>query len=109
MKTKKNTTKITKSRKNNSFNQVYKYKLPLKNLVNMNKGARKDAIKKVWSYINKHSLKGKSTDNIMYNGKQYKGGQVILCKSKLMKDFSNNKNKIAMTEIASLISKNLIL
>ena len=108
MKTKKNINKLNKSKKQNAFNQVYKFKLPLKNLVNMDKGARKDAIKKVWSYINKHSLKGNSTDSIIYNGKKYKGGQVILCKNKLMKDFCNNKNKIAMTEIAKLISKNLI-
>lgn len=100
--------KTNKKTRKNSFNQVYKFASPLKNITNQNQGTRTNAVKKVWEYINKHNLKGSSTELLKHNGKTYKGGQVILCKTDLMKKFSNNKNKIAMTQIAQLISKNLI-
>ena len=96
-----------KTQKKNNFNSIYKYSNHLKNLTKLSKGTRTTAVKKVWEYINKSSLKGKSTEILKHNGKTYKGGQVILCNTDLMKKFSGNKNKIAMTQIAQLISKQL--
>lgn len=99
--------KTTKKPLTNKFNTIYKYSNNLKNLTKLSKGSRTTAVKKVWEYINKSSLKGKSNEMLKHNGKTYKGGQVILCKTDVMKRFSGNKNKIAMTQIAQLISKQL--
>ena len=106
-----NNTKLQKknhkTQKKNTFHSIYKYSNHLKNLTKLSKGTRTTAVKKVWEYINKLSLKGKSTEILKHNGKTYKGGQVILCNTDLMKRFSGNKNKIAMTQIAQLISTQL--
>lgn len=103
-----NKTSKTSKTKKNSFNSVYKFSNNLKNITNLKQGKRTDAVKKVWEYINKHNLKGSGKEILKYNGKTYKGGQVISCKTNLMKQFSNNKTKIAMTQIAQLISNNLV-
>lgn len=105
-KTHKTQKKTHKTQKNN-FHSIYKYSNHLKNITKLSKGTRTTAVKKVWEYINKLSLKGKSNEILKHNGKTYKGGQVILCNTDLMKNFSGNKNKIVMTEIAQLISKQL--
>ena len=98
-----------KTKKNNTgLNKIYKFKKQLGNITKTQSGTRKDAVKSIWNHINKNKLKGNKIETLRHNGKLYKGGQVIMCKDKLMKDFSQNKTKIAMTQIAGLISKHIV-
>ena len=99
---------LKKKTQGKGLNKIYSFKTKLRNITKSSKGTRKEAVRKVWNHINQHNLKGKKHEILRLKGKTYKGGQVILCKNKAMKDFSMNKNKIAMTEIGGLISKHLV-
>ncbi len=99
---------LKKKTQGKGLNKIYSFKTKLQNITKTSKGTRKEAVKKVWNHINQNNLKGSKNDTLHHKGKTYKGGQVILCKNKAMKDFSMNKNKIAMTEIGGLISKQLV-
>ena len=100
--------KSSKKSQGKGLNKVYSFKSKLQNITKSSKGTRKEAVRKVWKHINQNNLKGNKTETLRHKGKTYKGGQVILCKNKAMKEFSMNKNKIAMTEIGGLISKHLV-
>ena len=90
------------------LDKVLRFKSSLVNLTKQKQGSRKEAVKKIWNHIKTNKLKGGENEKYTHKGKTYKGGQVILCKTKLMKEFSGGKNKIAMTEIAQFISKNIV-
>ena len=64
-------------------------------------------MKKIWDYIKKKNLKGKSGsgDTVKYKGRTYKGGQIIYCKDAKFKKLCG-KSKISMVEIGGFVAKN---
>jgi len=77
---------------------------PLADIVGSKKQTRGEITKKLWAHIKKHELQGGPGDTCRYNGKTYKGGQVIFCETDEMHDMCG-KNKIAMTELTAIANK----
>jgi chromatin remodeling complex protein RSC6 len=69
---------------------------------------RGQIVKKVWVHIKKEKLQGVQGDTCKYNGRTYKGGQVIFVgDDPIMKAVCANKKKIAMVELAKCMEKYL--
>ena len=97
-----------KGRRGNALKKVkYQATGPLKAIIGgtaMNPG---QMMKKIWDYIKKKHLKGKSGsgDTVKYKGRTYKGGQIIYCKDAKLKKLCG-KSKISMVEVGGFVSKN---
>jgi len=69
---------------------------------------RGQIVKKVWVHIKKEKLQGTTGDTCKYNGRTYKGGQVIFVgDDPIMKAVCANKKKIAMVQLAKYMEKYL--
>tara|TARA_A200000159_G_scaffold162719_1_gene187233 strand:- start:224 stop:526 length:303 start_codon:yes stop_codon:yes gene_type:complete len=69
---------------------------------------RGQIVKKVWAHIKKEKLQGVKGDTAKYNGRTYKGGQVIFVgDDPIMKAVCANKKKIAMVQLAKYMEKYL--
>ena len=77
---------------------------PLADIVGSKKQTRGEITKKLWAHIKKNELQGEKGDTVKYNGKTYKGGQVIFCETDEMYDLCG-KEKIAMTELTAIANK----
>ena len=77
---------------------------PLADIVGSKKHTRGEITKKLWAHIKKNELQGEKGDTVKYNGKTYKGGQVIFCETDEMYDLCG-KEKIAMTELTAIANK----
>tara|TARA_Y100000004_G_scaffold37566_1_gene40295 strand:+ start:121 stop:423 length:303 start_codon:yes stop_codon:yes gene_type:complete len=69
---------------------------------------RGQIVKKVWAHIKRKNLQGVQGDTCKYNGRTYKGGQVIFVgDDPILKTVCANKNKIAMVQLAKYMEKYL--
>ena len=69
---------------------------------------RGQIVKKVWAHIKKLKLQGVQGDTSKYNGRTYKGGQVIFVgDDPILKAVCANKKKIAMVQLAKYMEKYL--
>ena len=69
---------------------------------------RGQIVKKVWAHIKSKKLQGVKGDTAKYNGRTYKGGQVIFVgEDPILKAVCANKQKIAMVQLAKYMEKYL--
>ena len=98
----------SKSSSNNTgLDAVIQFNKVLSDIVKKNSGSRKEATKGIWNHIRNNNLQGTAGISCVSNGRTYNGGQVIMCSNdSKMSALCGGKERIAMTEIAGLISKN---
>ena len=69
---------------------------------------RGQIVKKVWAHIKSKKLQGVKGDTAKYNGRTYKGGQVIFVgEDHILKAVCANKQKIAMVQLSKYMEKYL--
>lgn len=81
---------------------------PLADMIGSKARSRPEIVKALWKHIDKQGLKGESGDGqtLTYNGRTYKGGQIIHCgECPMMKKFCGGKNKVAMVQLAKFTEK----
>lgn len=103
----KGTTKNKGKGKKSGLDAEISLKPALAKIVKKKSASRKEATKQIWKHIKANNLQGMQGVTCISNGRTYNGGQVIMCgKDPLMKDLCQGREKIAMTDIAGLISAN---
>ena len=69
---------------------------------------RGQIVKKIWAHIKKKKLQGVKGDTATYNGKTYKGGQVLFVgEDPILKAVCANKQKIAFVQLSKYTEKYL--
>ena len=80
---------------------------PLADIVGKSPQTRGQITKKLWAHIKKNDAQGSKGDTATYNGKKYKGGQVIFADTDKLKALFGRKDKVAMVELTVLANKHI--
>ncbi len=80
---------------------------PLADIVGKKAQTRGAMVKSVWKHIKKYDCQGTKGDTAKYNGKTYKGGQVIFCDTDKLSELCKGKKKIAMVQLAKFMEPHI--